>query len=122
MACKHKKRLWENGWCNVACRYCTFTQESACEHNKQTNADRIRAMSDEELADFLCSIAYARNTPWSELFATKFCRRCPTVEGTIKETGETLDFNECDFVDGKCPHGSDTVWWLRQPVKDGDNE
>ena len=50
MACKHKKRLWENGWCNVACRYCTFTQENSCEHNEQTNADRIRAMSDEELA------------------------------------------------------------------------
>ena len=57
MACKHKKRLWENGWCNVACRYCTFTQENSCEHNKQTNADRIRAMSDEELADILTAAA-----------------------------------------------------------------
>lgn len=50
MACKHKSRVWENGWCNVACSYCTLTQESTCKHNKQTNADRIRAMSDEELA------------------------------------------------------------------------
>ena len=50
MACKHKSRVWDNGWCNVACRYCTLTQESDCEHNEQTNADRIRSMSDEELA------------------------------------------------------------------------
>lgn len=53
MACKHKSKVWDNGWCNVACRYCTFTQESTCQHNHQTNADRIRAMSDEELAEYL---------------------------------------------------------------------
>lgn len=53
MACKYKSRVWDNGWCNVACMYCTLTQESDCEHNKQTNADRIRAMSDEELGLFL---------------------------------------------------------------------
>lgn len=50
MACKYKSRVWDNGWCNIACMYCTFTQERNCEHNKKTNADRIRSMSDEELA------------------------------------------------------------------------
>ena len=55
MACKYKSRVWDNGWCNVACSYCTLTQESTCKHNKQTNADRIRAMSDEELANFVAS-------------------------------------------------------------------
>lgn len=59
MACKYKSRVWDNGWCNVACRYCTLTQESDCEHNKQTNADRIRAMSDEELAKEMRSHAFA---------------------------------------------------------------
>ena len=53
MACKYRNRVWYNGWCNVACRYCTLTQESTCKHNKQTNADKIRAMSDEELASFM---------------------------------------------------------------------
>lgn len=56
MACKYKSRVWDNGWCNVACRYCTLTQESDCEHNKKTNADRIRAMSDEELAEYIAGI------------------------------------------------------------------
>ena len=56
MACKYKSRVWDNGWCNVACRYCALTQESDCEHNNQTNADRIRAMTDEELVEFIKNI------------------------------------------------------------------
>ena len=50
MACKYKSKLCFSGWCDVACMYCTFTQERNCEHNKKTNADRIRSMSDFELA------------------------------------------------------------------------
>lgn len=53
MACEHKGRVWDNGWCNVACRYCTFTQEATCKHNRKTNADIIRGMTDKELACFL---------------------------------------------------------------------
>ena len=50
MACKYKRRVWDNGWCKVACMYCTLTQEMNCKYNKKTNADRIRSMSDFELA------------------------------------------------------------------------
>ena len=56
MACKYKSKLCFSGWCDVACMYCTFTQERNCEHNKKTNADRIRAMSDEELVEFIKNI------------------------------------------------------------------
>jgi len=82
-----------------------------------TNADHIRAMSDEDLAEFLSSIAYGRETPWSEPFARKLCDRCLTVHGTY-ESGIEDDFHECDFVDGKCPHGSDIAWWLQQPAEE----
>ena len=89
--------------------------------NVLTNADRIRAMSDEELADFLCGIAYTGSEPWSELFARAFCVKCPTVNGKYTDTGEAGEWHECEFDDGKCPHGSDCVWWLQQPVGgDGD--
>jgi hypothetical protein len=54
MACIYKNKLWDNRWCPVTCFYCTGEQERTCEHNKATNADRIRAMSDEELAENLC--------------------------------------------------------------------
>ena len=87
----------------------------------QTNADRIRAMNDEELAEWMSGMAYGRETPWSEPFQKKFCDNCPTVRGTY-ESGREDDFNECDFSDGVCPHGSDIVWWLRQPVKEGGNK
>lgn len=62
MACKYKSRVWDNGWCNVACMYCTLTQETNCKHNKRTNADRIRAMSDKELGIFLAEWA---EKPWA---------------------------------------------------------
>lgn len=90
-----------------------------CENKIVTNADRIRAMSDEELAELLSQTAYAGETPWCEPFDRKFCDNCPTVGVTIVETGKTMDFNECDFADGKCPHGSDIVWWLGQPAEEG---
>jgi hypothetical protein len=84
----------------------------------QTNADRIRAMSDEELANFLLNVAYAGSDPWAVPFERKFCDNCQTVECMIPETGQTMDCHECDFVDGKCPHGTDIVWWLQQSVED----
>ena len=89
-------------------------------HPPITNADRIRAMTDEELAEFLSSIAYGRETPWSEPFARRLCDSCPTVHVTY-ESGIEDDFHECDFVDGKCPHGSDIVWWLQQPAEEDDH-
>lgn len=53
MACLHKNKLWDSRWCPVTCFYCTGEQERTCKHNKVTHADRIRAMTDEELAETL---------------------------------------------------------------------
>ena len=92
---------------------------SFCEYRrkKQTNADRINAMTIEEKAEFLSNIAYGRETPWSYRFIDTFCKECTTVRGTYK-SGVEDDFHECDFTDGKCPHGSDIVWWLQQPYNE----
>ena len=83
-----------------------------------TNADRINAMTIEEKAEFLSSIAYGRETPWSEPFAEKFCKSCPETKCEIPDYLNPLFLHECDFTDGKCPHGSDIVWWLQQPSED----
>ena len=89
-----------------------------CTHFRQlTNGDRIRAMSDEDLAQFMYELAYQRKTPWSEPFARLFCNHCPEPEYTLND-GRKLRLHECDFADGKCPHGNDMVWWLGQPVTD----
>lgn len=89
---------------------------------KMTNADRIRATTDEELAEFLSSIAYGRETPWSEPFDEKFCKSCPTTTCTVEGYHHPMDLHECDFTDGKCPHGSDIVWWLQQPALEDDHD
>ena len=45
-----------------------------------TNAERIRAMTDEELADLLAEIAYSGKSPWEEPFEQLFCETCPAPE------------------------------------------
>ena len=69
--------------------------------HKRTNADSIRGMSDEELAEFLDQIAYARETPWSIPFQKKFCNNCPTITCTVEGYHHPMEFNECDFADGE---------------------
>ena len=71
----------------------------------QTNADRIRAMSDDELIDFLDHIACAGESVWSEPFKREICDNCKTKECNIVVPGEKI---------GICPHGSDLIWWLKQ--------
>lgn len=65
--------------------------------------DTIRSMNDHELADFIASLAYKGETPWCVPFRRAFCDKCVSTE--------------CDFTDGKCPHGSDIEWWLKQPAE-----
>lgn len=85
-----------------------------------SNGERIRRMTDEELAEFLSRIAYAGKEPWSEPFARLFCDQCPEPEYTLGD-GRKLRLHECDFSDGKCPHGNDIIWWLnQQAAEEGD--
>lgn len=84
-----------------------------------TNEQNIQTMSTEELADFICSLAFCGHTPWSKPFADKFCKSCTTIECTT-EDGKKIYLNECDFSDGVCPHGSDIEWWLEQPMEVND--
>ena len=99
---------------------CSFFDGSGGEYREPsiTNAEWINAMTIEEKAAFLSSIAYGRETPWSEPFYAKFCDSCPTVTCTVEGYDKPMDLNECDFVDGKCPHGSDIEWWLQQPAEE----
>lgn len=118
----------------MTCANCQFagrpTYKSPCSecdsltHNKyeavknHTEAERIRAMSDVELAKFLECLAFSRDPPWSDPFARKFCDNCPTVRCVVEEFGQEMECNECELSDGKCPHGDDVLWWLKEPVKE----
>lgn len=61
----------------------------------QTNADRIRAMSDEELAVFICD-------------------RCSDCSIEVCPGA--------DMCNGRDGRSNGLVKWLKQPVKDGDND
>lgn len=63
MNCRYKNKLWDNRWCPVACYYCVAGRELTCPSKKpakQSNADRIRAVSDsdEELAKCIYEIGF----------------------------------------------------------------
>ena len=73
-----------------------FTNWKEREHPTMTNADRIRAMSDEEMAVFLYE--------WSPL---EFCGHvCPRLRDDIPCKGECFEMRR---------------EWLQQPCDGGDN-
>lgn len=76
-----------------------------------TNADRIRSMTNEQLRNFLDKF---RVETFTEPFGEKFCKNCPTTEGTVEGGLIPLRLSECDFEDGVCPHGDALLWWLSQ--------
>ena len=55
--CPYRKELDFSLWFKRTCRYCTLEQRKTCNVKKEaikiTNADRIRSMTDEELAEWL---------------------------------------------------------------------
>lgn len=79
-----------------------------------TNAEHIRSMSNDELADLLAEITYSGKGPWEEPFERLFCETCPAPEYTLDD-GRKLALHECDSVGYECPHGGDIVWWLGRP-------
>ena len=121
-SCNTCKHVWD-GWPSDDCDNCLAGDpptrwEQSDDYKPDTNSDRIRSMNDKELADFLLKLTCSRDTPWSIPFAKKFCDNCPPIETTVIETGKTMKFYECDFTDGKCPHGRDIEWWLGEPAEE----
>lgn len=95
----------------------SYCVKGPCGAQVLSNADRIRTMTDEELAEMLSQLYYGREEHWSFPFARKFCDSCPAPEYTLDD-GRKMNLQECDFTDGKCPYGSDIVWWLQQPAEE----
>ena len=71
--------------------YCVL---GPCPEQKRSNADRIRAMSDEELADFISRIEIGDFGP--QVYGKTFCDLC---------SGQY----ECDDC---------RLWWLQQPAEE----
>ena len=115
------RNLEVNYPCSPACPLfgdCVVAFQNEKKKRVRTNADRIRAMSDEELADLIEKFAYSGETPWCDAFDKEFCDNCPTMEIKVEGYSDLLRLHECDFEDGKCPHGGDIKWWLQQPAEE----
>jgi hypothetical protein len=70
------------------------TKWEAAEHYKpDTNADRIRAMSDEELANWLARTQYANIMEAAEIFGAQLPFEEETLKGSEKECLEWLKQN-----------------------------
>lgn len=88
--CKYCKKL-KNHWCKAVLDSPDEDLTRECRHFiHKTNADRIRAMSDEELAVFLEEASWICDNQI-------FCRECPLYTGT----------KECKSVEE----------WIKQPVE-----
>lgn len=86
---------------------------SFCEYRrkKQTNADRIRAMSDEELAEFIRSMVDGSN---SHNVACYGCINYGTHHSDPANKGTYL--YECDGCENE-GIGLDVLMWLQQPAE-----
>ena len=76
--------------CSVCCSYQGYPDR--WEPKPKTNADRIRAMSDEELADFLEKVADG-------------CDSCPMLK-------------ECTYSDGEMSEEQVRLMWLKQEAEE----
>jgi hypothetical protein len=83
----------ENGMCTLSEEDCSYQSHTA----KRTNADRIRSMSDEELAELLTAVA--------QKSASKLCESLKTVE---------VDLSNCNFHILYEAH----LDWLKQEAKE----
>lgn len=124
----------ENGNCTVIGGFCTAVNDSICEglHNAydngyrdaairarqerentkpMANADRIRAMSDEELAEFIRSMVDGSN---SHSVACYGCIYYGTHHSDPANKGTYL--YECDGCENE-GIGLDVLEWLQQPAE-----
>ncbi len=69
-----------------------------------TNGERIRSMTDAELAVFLEELDTAT---WDGAFYNVVCENC------VRNTAESV---LCSGED--CPYGNSCEWWLSQPVRE----
>jgi hypothetical protein len=80
-----------------------------------TNFERIKAMSIDELTEYLNKINYDGELPSDKWFNENYCKKCPEIECT-DEKGKTQKYVICDFVGEECPHGDGTKLWLESEV------
>lgn len=89
--CDKCKNYYPN---NHYCQYwdcdVTIQHEMCCGFANMTNADRIRTMSDEELANFLTN--FSNNGGWTTEIGRKSCYK--TITDWLQQSEEEIDDDE----------------------------
>ena len=96
--------------------------ENCSSWTPRTVFDEIKRYDEKQLAGFIHAIAYGRETPWDDAFSKECCEKCPSIKCVMPDTGKEMEFHECDFSDGKCPHGDPIIWWLKRKAEESKNE
>lgn len=104
---------WSEGRCKKFSddKVISWCVEDPCEYQMPSNADRIRAMADEELADFIRNMVDENCTHDVACYG---CINYGTHHSDPANKGTNL--YECDG----CPNegiGLDIVKWLKQPAE-----
>ena len=112
MACKYET---SNGRCGLkgcyAYRHKCYTEDMCKCHEPMTNADRIRAISDEELAELIRSMVDGSN---SHNVACYGCIYYGTHHSDPANKGTYL--YECEGCENE-GIGLDVLMWLQQPAE-----
>ena len=92
-------------YCKAECGFCGENRKSDCRgYIPMTNADKVRALSDEHLANYLLQFSDVD-------CMIGFCRNLPKCEALL-DTEDGIPLSMCE----KC-----LLAWLKQPAEDGGN-
>ena len=78
-----------------------------------TNFDKIKNMTENELAAWLAKRAMYDGSPWDTSFAERFCHNCPSITRYCPEVDRMKEFSWCELHDGQCKFFPEITDFLR---------
>lgn len=92
-----------------------------------TNYEYIKAMSQEELINFLEKVCFSDANLWGEWFENKYCKNCPPIIVNTEIPHAKMKCGWCEiygfcnfFTGGRLPNNKDVLKrWLEQEKEEG---
>lgn len=128
--CKHCNK--DNGWCAKKVHWispmldpiwCDGKNVDCDGFEYPTMFDRIKAMSLDELAQWLYANVSADGAPWNEWFDKTYCSQCQPIEAEYEDTGRTAEFaycelyNKCQYFDNHLAELNTIKLWLHHTIE-----
>ena len=71
-----------------------------------TNFEKLKSMNEEEISEFLDSIASIDDSPWIVWFNKRYCENCETIRSYARIPDIYYDSTYCE-VNGNCRYFQD---------------